>query len=109
MLESNHFAIGFMVGLVIDVAWWYFHFDKSNLDKRFKAHEHYHIGLELGIIGTLTNQPIFIGLMVAFFLGEWTQDHKFALKSGHFKASSVIGIVLFVILLILTMMEVRLW
>jgi len=94
------FAIGFMIGLVLDVAWWQLNLDKSGIDKRFKAHEHYHIGLEIGIIGTILHQEILIGLMTAFVLAEWSQDHKFALNSGHFKQSTVIGIILFIVLII---------
>jgi len=93
--DLEPFAIGFFIGLIIDVAWWHFGLDKSSLDKKFKAHEHYHIGIEIGIIGILLQQPILQGVMFAFILAEWTQDHKFALQSGHFKQSTIIGIILF--------------
>ena len=94
------FAISFILGLFIDVAWWNVNYKKY--EKGLEAHEHYHIGLEIGILGVILSVfiPIFssiaMGLMVAFFLAEWSQDHKFALKSGHFKESSIIGIILFI-------------
>lgn len=66
-----------------------------------EAHEHYHVGLELGIIGIILTSPIFIGLMVSFILAEWSQDHKFALGSSHFKLSTIIGISLFIVVVVL--------
>lgn len=99
------FAIGFILGLLIDVAWWNINYKKY--EKGLEIHEHYHIGLEIGILGVILGAfiPIFssiaMGLMLAFILAEWSQDHKFALKSGHFKQSSIIGIGLFTLLVIL--------
>ena len=87
-----------MIGLVMDTIWWRINYSKY--EKGLEAHEHYHIGLELGIIGIILHQEIFTGLMVAFVLAEWSQDHPFALKSGHFKESTIIGIILFTILII---------
>ena len=69
-----------------------------------KAHEHYHIGLEAGIIAILIwpflpfASIILLGVMVGFVLKESEQKNDFALNSGHFKNSSIIGIILTVIL-----------
>ena len=99
------FAIGFVIGLLIDVAWWNINYKKY--EKGLEAHEHYHIGIEVGILGLILGifVPIIgslsVGIMLSFILAEWTQDHKFALKSGHFKKSSIIGIGLFTLFIIL--------
>jgi hypothetical protein len=85
-------ALGFILGLILDVLWW--KIDYSKYEKGLEVHEHYHIGLELGIIGVLLNQEIFIGLMMSFILAEWSQKNQFALGSNHFKGSTLIGIIL---------------
>lgn len=91
------FAIGFIVGLVLDTVWWARGFDKY--DKHLEWHEHYHVGLELGILGVILNQPLLTGFMVAFILAEWTQENKFALGSNHFGTSTIVGIILFAVYL----------
>ena len=97
-LEIIKFVIyGFFIGLALDIGWW--RINRSKYEKGLEAHEHYHIGFELGIIGAITGFPIFYGLMLAFVLAEWAQDHPFALKSKHFKESTIIGVILIAILI----------
>ena len=98
---------GLFAALVIDIIWWVKP-SFSKLDK-FKAHEHYHISLELVILFIIvqyfTNSPfsvVIIGAAFGFLLGEWDQlkeivgktvkpGHPFAYGSSHFKTSSAIG------------------
>ena len=99
---------GLLPALVIDIIWWVKP-SFSKLDK-FKAHEHYHVSLELVILYIMiqhfTNSPfsvVILGAAFGFLLGEWDQlkeivgktvkpGHPFAYGSSHFKASSVIGV-----------------
>ena len=99
------FVVGFIIGIIIDAVWWNINYSKY--EKGLEIHEHYHIGIEIGIIGVLLTSvvpilsTISMGIMIAFILKESSQDHPFALKSGHFKKSSYIGIGLFILFAIL--------
>lgn len=114
MIETIYILIfGIFTGLVVDIIWW--KVPRLSKGDKFKAHEHYHISLELAIVSmiiihyTQAVPAIFLmGLGFAFFLGEWDQlkeiiqqkvkpGHPFAIGSDHFKASTAIGIVLTVI------------
>lgn len=108
---------GLFAALIVDIIWWV----KPSLSKfdKFTAHEHYHISLELVIlfitIQYLTNSPfsiVILGAAFGFLLGEWDQlkeivgktvkpGHPFAYGSNHFKTSSIIGIVLTGIIILL--------
>jgi len=108
---------GLFTALVIDIIWWV----KPSLSKfdKLKAHEHYHVALELVILsiimGHFTNSPfsvVILGAAFGFLLGEWDQlkeivgktvkpGHPFAYGSSHFKASSVIGGSLIITIIIL--------
>jgi len=111
MFELIPLFFGVLIGLVVDIIWWV----KPSLSKsdKFKAHEHYHVALELVILSIVMfyftdSQPLSIlllGVGFGFLLGEWDQlkeivgkkvvpGHPFAYGSSHFKSSTVIGIVL---------------
>jgi len=108
---------GLFAALIIDIIWWV----KPSLSKldKFKAHEHYHISLELVILFIIidhltTSQFSFVilGAAFGFLLGEWDQlkeivgktvkpGHPFAYGSSHFKTSSMIGVSLTITIIIL--------
>ena len=110
MIEFIYLFFGLFLALIIDIIWWV----KPSLSKsdRFKAHEHYHVALELVIlfilIDHITNSPallFILGAALGFLLGEWDQlkeiknhkvipGHPFAFGSDHFKTSCIIGIIL---------------
>ena len=114
-------AAGFMVVMLVDIAWW--HIDHKKAEKGLEAHEHYHITLELFIVAVIihyfVNIPELVIFLIAaglmFFKAEWAQSvepratgdevkqgHPFAIGSGHFKSSAIIGFILFGILIITT-------
>lgn len=101
--------LGAFIGITIDVIWWKIDFKKA--EKGFEAHEHYHIAFELFIVALIINhftQYTWISLTlsaigVAFFVAEWLQGvevvdrkvkagHQFAYGAPHFKASTIIGV-----------------
>lgn len=106
MIDLVFLFFGLFAALIVDIIWWV----KPSLSKsdRFKAHEHYHIGLELVILYIIIDAlyapaSLFVlGAAIGFLLGEWDQlkeiknrkvipGHPFAYGSDHFKASCVIG------------------
>lgn len=97
MDNSIIFSIGIILGLVMDVTWWRIPYQK--VEAGFEVLEHYHFAIILGMFTVISGSPIFAGMMVALFLGEWTQDHKFAMGSSHFRNSTIIGGILFAMLL----------
>lgn len=100
MEEFSVFSIGIIIGLVMDVIWWKIPYQK--IETGFEVVEHYHFGIILGIFTVISGSPIFAGMMIALFLGEWTQTNKFAMGSTHFKNSTIIGGILFGILAFIT-------
>lgn len=99
-MDFNIFAIGIIIGLIIDSVWW--HLPYKKIEKGYEIMEHYHFALIVGMFTVITGNPIFAGIMVALFLGEWSQDHQFAYGSTHFKSSTIVGGLLFGILLAIT-------
>lgn len=119
MIDLVFLFFGLFAALIVDIVWWV----KPSLSKsdKFKAHEHYHVSLELVIlfiiVSYFTNNAlsaVILGAAVGFLLGEWDQlkeiknkkvipGHPFAYGSNHFKSSCVIGGILTgIILTILT-------
>lgn len=112
MFEIFPFILGAIVVMLVDTFWW--HIDYKKAEKGMEAHEHYHVGIELIIVAMAVD--FFNGAVSSFLYGagflfiaaEWRQaveivnkkviaGHPFAYGSVHFKASSVIGIVLIII------------
>ena len=105
MLE--YFVLGAFASFVLDVIW----YTKirqvqkvENSNYFLKIHEHYNIGLEMLILGIILAafsevSAILIGFGFGFIIAEWKQGNPFAHKSSHFKASTIIGIVLIIILI----------
>jgi hypothetical protein len=94
------FVAGTLVGLIMDVVWWKINYQKY--EKGLEWHEHYHVGIEIAIVAAVINSYFLGGIAFAFILAEYLQEHKFAIKSGHFKESTIFGIVLFIILILVT-------
>ena len=76
MYEILLVVFGLFGALVIDVYWWnQTRFKK--VDVKLKAHEHYHISLELVIVSIILYSfletavsYLLVGLAIGFFLGE---------------------------------------
>lgn len=105
MVDSSIiYAIGVVVGILIDVTWFSLPYKKIELG--FEVLEHYHFGIIFGMFTVISGEwmlaPIFAGIMTMLFIGEWSQNHKFARGSNHYKTSSIIGIILFIGLLFIT-------
>lgn len=106
ILHFGVMTIGILAMLLIDTIWTerIRHIKPiENSNVFLKWHEHYHVGLELLIISfvlsTMTSEynlllAFLMGLGISCFITEWSQDHPFAKKSGHFTESAIIGIVL---------------
>lgn len=103
--------------MLFDTLWWHINYKK--IEKGLEIIEHYHIGLGLFIAAIVVNlyfSPVswfMMGMGFLFIIAEWHQaievSHKkvipgkpFAYGSSHFRSSSIIGIILSGILLILT-------
>lgn len=111
------FCLGGFLTMIIDVVWWRIDYKKA--EKGMEVLEHYHIGLGLIITALIVNlfyQPaawFLSGFGFFFILAEWHQSIEiagrkvvpgkpFAYGSKHFKGSTIIGIALVAILLILS-------
>ncbi len=120
---DHHIIPAFILGcfscFILDIYWW----TRITTAKRLeggsylmKIHEHYHVGLEMIIAGILLYGYVpsatyyLFGFGLAFIMAEWRQIHEivgkrvepghpFAYGSGHFRASTAIGVVLTGILL----------
>ena len=98
------FFLGVLVGVALDYLWW--KTGISKYEKRIKIFEHYHWGLTLLIfmktLLKLNEAFLFLaGTSIAFILAEITQDHPFALKSDHQLSSSMIGIALLILVVLI--------
>lgn len=99
------FFLGLMVGVTLDFLW-----RKTGIGKHergLEVFEHYHWGLTLLILMRilLKFSGAFLslaGIGVIFILAEIFQKHPFAFKSNHELPSTIIGVILF-FLLILTL------
>ncbi len=115
--------LGAFAAFAVDIWWWTRIADAQKIEGKsrlLKIHEHYHVGLELILLGFLlpwvvpdssTSFAILaaalfaIGCGFGFIMAEWRQVHEikqmqvvpghpFAYGSGHFKSSTAIGVVL---------------
>lgn len=110
------FVFGSIVGMVIDTLWW--NIDYKKAEKGFEVIEHYHLGIVSIIAGVVLGvyfplfYGFFLGLGLLFIIAEWRQfieihnnkvipGKPFAYGSVHFKQSTLIGIGLFVVLILL--------
>ena len=101
--------------MIIDILWWTnTNFKKA--EKGMEAHEHYHIGIEMAILGvaleyfSIDFSSFLYGGGLMFIVAEWLQrfeiiskkvvpGHPFAYGSTHFKSSTAIGIILVIVLI----------
>lgn len=118
MIEILAAAAGLACALVADTAWW-----RGGIRKYERrhplliAHEHYHFGLELWIMAAVSaawGGPAgltwaIVGAGLGFILSEWAQHvevaeegvrpgRPWAWRSGHFRASTAIGLALIAVL-----------
>lgn len=120
--------LGAFTTFVIDILWWNIDFKKA--EKGLEVHEHYHVGIELLILGALLShltdhiEYFPIGMGFAFIMAEWKQTteirktengktirkevvpgHPFAYGSEHFRKSTIVGMVLTGILVFLLIID----
>ena len=105
---------GFWGAMIIDTMW--FRIDYKKAEKGLEAHEHYHVGIELAIVGVILwviNMDVLavglFGMGAGFFMAEWQQKNAFALPAhptafhpnpppvSHFKQSTILGVILIAI------------
>ena len=94
--------LGFIISLILDRIW--FNINYKKIDKGFEVLEHYHFGIILMGVGLIIiSVPIIsyviFGAGMGFIYSESKQLHYFAYKSGHFRNSSIIGVILLVIVI----------
>ena len=98
------FFLGVLAGVALDFLWW--KTGISKYEKRIEVFEHYHWGLTLLVfMKTLLkfNEAFLFlaGTGIALILAEITQDHPFALKSDHQLSSSMVGIALLILVVLI--------
>ena len=97
------FFLGVLVGIASDLLWWRTGISKH--EKKIEMFEHYHWGLTLLI---LTKSLLkfneaslsFGGTGIAFIVAEITQEHPFALESNHQLSSTIIGVTLLILMVL---------
>lgn len=104
------FVLGAFASFVVDT-WWWLKPTLQKAEKGLEFHEHYHVGLELIILGLALSYVdtvatyIVIGAGFGFIMAEWRQivepkngkvllGHPFAYGSTHFTSSTVLGVIL---------------
>ena len=95
------FLVGISIGFTFDFLWW--RTGISKYERRIELFEHYHWGMVLLIFMKilLASSEIFLtfaGTGLALILAEITQKHPFAIKSAHPLSSSIIGAILFILM-----------
>ncbi len=88
----------------MDFLWW--KTGISKYEKRIEVFEHYHWGITLLVFLKILlklNEVFlsFAGTGIAFILAEITQEHPFALKSDHQLSSTIIGVILFILMVLI--------
>jgi hypothetical protein len=108
---------GVFIAFAIDIIWWT-QKSFSKIERGFESHEHYHIAIELIILYLVIDyffeiQFVLLAAMALGFLAaEWTQSkeiihkkvipgHPFAYGSAHFRSSTIIGIILCVLAIVI--------
>jgi hypothetical protein len=95
MIQVINFGIGFIVGAFINALW-----RRRGYDKPARAMEHYHWAMILAIAEMFLENGVLVGIGSTLILDEcWGQDHPFAHGSDHFIESSIIGAVIFAIMM----------
>ena len=103
-ISFGWFILGVLAGVALDFLWW--KTGISKYEERIEVFEHYHWGLTLLIFMKkmlkFNGASLFLaGMGIAFILAEITQDHPFAFKSDHQLASSMIGITLLILVVLI--------
>jgi len=95
--------LGFIISIILDRIW--FSIDYKKIEKGFKILEHYHFGIILISVGFIISIQIIsyfiIGVGMGLIYCESKQKNCFAFKSEHFRNSSIIGILLIIIVILL--------
>ena len=97
------FFVGASVGIASDFLWWRTGISKH--EKRIEMFEHYHWGLTLLILtkSLLKFSEVLLsfgGTGTAFIVAEITQEHPFAFGSDHQLSSTIIGVALLVLVIL---------
>ena len=97
------FFVGASVGIASDFLWWRTGISKH--EKRIEMFEHYHWGLTLLILtkSLLKFSEVLLsfgGTGTAFIVAEITQEHPFAFGSDHQLSSTIIGVTLLVLMIL---------
>ncbi len=114
-LDVVAFILGSFTVMWVDVFWW--QIDYKKMEKGLEWHEHYHLGLELMIVGLFVGilndfaSSFIFGAGFLFLAAEWRQaievvrnkvepGHPFAYGSTHFVSSTIVGAILLAITII---------
>lgn len=109
MFDMFYFILGAFAIMWLDIFWWTIDYKKA--EKGLEWHEHYHVGLELFIVGIFLTSiwadlsSLLFGAGFLFMAAEWRQaieikgktvvpGHPFAYGSVHFKSSTIFGLAL---------------
>jgi len=97
------FFLGVFVGIAMDFLWWRTGISKN--EKSIEMFEHYHWGLTLLIVTKsllkFNEASLSLGgTGVAFIVAEITQEHPFALRSDHQLSSTIIGVTLLILMVL---------
>lgn len=104
------FALGFMLGLVVDAIWWNSNVNKYE-KKFFSVLEHFHWALISLIAYTQIHQTFLVGFAIALLTAEWSEPfqydikHPFSFGSDHFGKSALIGAALVAMLIVLLLIQ----
>jgi hypothetical protein len=90
------FLAGLLVGVLLDFLWR--RLELSKYERRLEALEHYHWGFLLLALSRVWRFSEFsllsIGVGFTFVVSEVMQNHRFAFKSDHQRTSTIIGVIL---------------
>ncbi len=98
-------VLGFLFITIIDRIW--FRIDYKKVEKGLEVMEHYHYGLLLFALApffieySLVTSFGLLGMGTAFIYHESKQRNFFAHQSVHFKGSTIIGVTLAIIAIVL--------
>ena len=104
-------GVGATWAVLIDQIW--FKIDYKKAEKGLEVLDHYHHGIALLIIASVFNHFVpssfslfVLGFGLVFIIAEAKQGNPFAYGSSHFRATSAIGIILCITLIIVLFITV---
>ena len=101
LCQTAYLMLGVLIGSIIDFVWWR-RFAFSKYDLSLEVLEHYHWSYILSTIAVALSHSIIstilIGIALVLLIDEAAyQKHPFAIGSSHFVESTIIGLILFFI------------